>query len=68
MRFLKEQPPFGDTQGDYTFNGSATAGKYLGPSGQILSTPGNEFTDFMLGAGVFVYPTASVTCACLHYE
>jgi hypothetical protein len=49
MRFLKEQPPFGDTQGDYTFNGGATAGSYLGPNGQVLSTPGNEFADFMLG-------------------
>jgi hypothetical protein len=40
---------FGDTQGDFTFNGTATAGNYLGPGGQILSTPGNEYADFMLG-------------------
>jgi len=49
MRFFKEQELFGDTQGDFTFNGNATAGNYLGPGGQILSTSGNEYADFMLG-------------------
>jgi hypothetical protein len=49
MHYLKEQELFGNTQGNFTFNGSATGGSYLGPNGQILTTPGNEFADFMLG-------------------
>jgi hypothetical protein len=52
--YLKQQELFGTTQGTYTFNGSATGGNYVGPNGQILSTPGNEFADFMLG-DVFQY-------------
>jgi hypothetical protein len=47
--FLKQQELFGNTQGSYTFNGSATGGSYLGSNGQILTTTGNEFADFMLG-------------------
>lgn len=47
--YLKEQELFGNTQGSYTFTGEATAGQYLGPNGQILTTPGNEFADFLLG-------------------
>jgi hypothetical protein len=49
MRFLKEQDLFGPTQGSFTFDGSATAGKYLGTDGQIHSADGNEFADFLLG-------------------
>lgn len=49
LRFLKEQQVSGSWAGNFTFNGNATAGKYLGPGGQILSAPGNEFADFMLG-------------------
>ena len=48
-RFLGEQQIFGTTQGNFTFDGSATAGNYLGTDGQIHSTVGNEFADFMLG-------------------
>ena len=49
LHYLKAQQLFGYTQGSFTFNGSATAGRYLGPAGQVLTTPGNEFADFMLG-------------------
>lgn len=49
MHYLKQQELFGNTQGDYVFNGSATAGYYLSPSGQVLQTPGNGFADFLLG-------------------
>lgn len=47
--YEKQQELFGNTQGNYTFNGSATNGSYVGPGGQILTTPGNEFADFLLG-------------------
>lgn len=49
MHYLKQQELFGNTQGDFVFNGSATGGNYIGPGGQVLSTPGNEFADFLLG-------------------
>jgi hypothetical protein len=49
QHYLKQQELFGNTQGVYTFNGSATNGSYLGANGQIMTTPGNEFADFMLG-------------------
>lgn len=49
MHYLKKQELFGNTQGDYIFNGNATAGYYLGPGGQVLHTPGNEYADFLLG-------------------
>lgn len=49
MHYLKAQELFGWTQGNFTFNGSETGGNYVGPSGQILNSPGNEFADFMLG-------------------
>lgn len=48
-RFLGEQQIFGTTQGSFTFDGSATAGNYLGTDGQIHATGGNEFADFLLG-------------------
>ncbi|HEY6291940.1 MAG TPA: carboxypeptidase-like regulatory domain-containing protein [Terriglobia bacterium] len=47
--YAKQQELFGTTQGTYTFNGSATNGSYLGANGQVLTTTGNEFADFMLG-------------------
>lgn len=49
MHYLKEQELFGNTQGNFNFNGNATAGSYMGPNGQILTTPGNSFADFMMG-------------------
>lgn len=49
MHYLKKQELFGNTQGDYVFNGSATGGYYIGAGGQVLQTPGNEFADFLLG-------------------
>ena len=47
--FQKQQELFGETEGSYTFTGTATGGSYLGPGGQVLTTTGNEFADFMLG-------------------
>jgi hypothetical protein len=40
---------FGPTQGSYTFNRNFTSGSYVGANGNVLSTKGNEFADFMLG-------------------
>lgn len=48
--YLKEQELFGNTNGNYTFNGSGTSGSYLGANGQVLTTRGNEFADMMLGS------------------
>jgi hypothetical protein len=47
--YLKQQELFGNTEGQYSFNGSFTGGNYVGPGGTILTSPGNEYADFLLG-------------------
>lgn len=50
LHYLKEQNTGGATEGNYTFDGSSTAGSYVDPvSGKVLTTPGNSFADFLLG-------------------
>ncbi len=48
LHYLKQQRLFGQTNGNYNFDASATNGFYL-VGGVATSTAGNAFADFMLG-------------------
>jgi hypothetical protein len=48
LHYLKQQRLFGQTNGNYNFDASATNGFYLS-GGVGVNTPGNAFADFMLG-------------------
>jgi hypothetical protein len=51
LHYMKQQKLFGNTQGNYNFDGSATGGRYLDPvSGTVKTTRGNSFADFIVGA------------------
>jgi hypothetical protein len=48
LHYMKQQRLFGNTNGAYNFDGSATQGYYL-VDGVATKTDGNPFADFMLG-------------------
>jgi len=54
MHYFKQQELFGNTQGNFNFNSQnavlGTGGQYIDPTtGQVATTTGNSFADFLLG-------------------